>query len=70
VQYDYRIGVPRAGTYRELFNSDNSAYGGSNVHNAHTLASDAIPWQGREHSIRLTLPPLAGLMLMHTGQTG
>jgi 1,4-alpha-glucan branching enzyme len=70
VQYDYRIGVPRAGTYRELFNSDNSAYGGSNVHNAHTLASDAIPWQGREHSIRLTLPPLAGLMLMHTGQNG
>jgi 1,4-alpha-glucan branching enzyme len=66
VQYDYRIGLPHSGQYRELFNSDGDAYGGSNVRNAGVLNSEPVHWQGRQDSIRLTLPPLAGLMLTST----
>ena len=63
VRYDYRIGVPEAGRYRELLNSDATAYGGENVGNAGGIESD--PWEhhGRPHSLSLTLPPLAVLYL-------
>ncbi len=55
----YRVGVPRAGFYREILNSDAESYGGSNMGNKGGLPSDAIPWQGHPHSILITLPPLA-----------
>jgi 1,4-alpha-glucan branching enzyme len=59
----YRIGVPRAGRYQELFNSDRSEYGGSGVVNAEPLPSEPVPWQGMEHSIVLSVPPLGGTVL-------
>jgi 1,4-alpha-glucan branching enzyme len=59
----YRIGVPRAGTYRELLNSDSAAYGGSNLGNWGSVTSEPIPEHGRMDSIRLTLPPLSILVL-------
>ena len=62
VRHDYRIGVPEAGTYRELFNSDSTYYGGSNVGNG-IRETDAREWMGRSWSISLTLPPLAGIVL-------
>jgi 1,4-alpha-glucan branching enzyme len=60
---DYRIPVPEQGTYREVFNSDAGSYLGSDLLNREPLHSEAIPMQGREHSLRLTLPPLAGVVL-------
>ena len=60
---NYRLGVPGPGEYEVLFNSDSQYYGGSNMGNAGTLAADPIPWMGRDYSVRLTLPPLAGLVL-------
>jgi 1,4-alpha-glucan branching enzyme len=60
---DYRIGVPYAGTYREVLNSDSSYYGGSNVGNAGTLHSDPIACHHRPHSLSLSLPPLGVLFL-------
>lgn len=63
VRFDYRIGVPHSGRYRELMNSDRACYGGSDVRNADFTDSEATPCHGRENSIRLTLPPLAGLIL-------
>jgi 1,4-alpha-glucan branching enzyme len=60
---DYRIGVPLAGSYRELFNSDSAYYGGSNVGNGQPVASQSLPWMGQSHSIALTLPPLGGIIL-------
>ncbi len=60
---DYRIGVPRPGRYREILNSDSAHYGGSNLGNGGELHSEPVPWMGREHSISLTLPPLAALIL-------
>jgi 1,4-alpha-glucan branching enzyme len=63
VRENYRIGVPTAGTYRVLLNSDSDHYGGSNVGPA-TLDSEPQPCAGQSNSISVTLPPLAGLVLM------
>ncbi len=63
-RHGYRIGVPRPGVYREIFNSDSAYYGGSNLGNgAAWLGAEALPWMGRQYSIALTLPPLAGIIL-------
>jgi 1,4-alpha-glucan branching enzyme len=61
-RHGYRVGVPIRGRYRELLNSDSHYYGGSNLGNP-TLATEDVPWMGHPHSIVLTLPPLAGLIL-------
>ena len=63
VREAYRVGVPDAGYYRELLNSDASYYGGTNVGNAGGLSTEPIPAHGRTHSLSLTLPPLGGLIL-------
>ncbi len=62
VRENYRIGVPEGGRYVEVLNSDSSHYGGSNVGNGQ-LVADERPWMGRSHSLNLTLPPLAGMLL-------
>ena len=59
----YRVGVPKAGFYSELINSDAEIYGGSNTGNAGGIYSEATPSHGFEQSISLTLPPLSLLML-------
>ncbi len=60
----YRIGVPDPGGYEEIFNSDSSFYGGSNLGNGgNGLSADDTPWMGRPHSLSLTLPPLSGIVL-------
>ena len=56
---DYRIGVDTPGEYTEVFNSDASRFGGSDVKNASALRSEAVPWHGRKQSLAVTLPPLA-----------
>ncbi len=63
VRHNYRIGVPVAGQYRELLNSDASAYGGSGVGNMGAVKSDQIGVHGLEYSLNLSLPPLATLIL-------
>ncbi len=60
---DYRIGVPAAGYYQELLNSDSAVYGGSNVGNEGGVSSAPIPAHGYEQSIALSVPPLACLLL-------
>ena len=59
----YHVGVPRPGRYREVLNSDAEVYGGSNLGNLGVVESVAVAVHGREHSISLTLPPLAMLVL-------
>ncbi|WFB34730.1 1,4-alpha-glucan branching protein GlgB [Kiritimatiellota bacterium B12222] len=60
---NYRVGVPQAGYYREILNSDSEVYGGSNLGNAGGVHTDTISWMGKEHSINLTLPPLCAMVL-------
>ena len=59
VRHDYRLGVPRAGFYREIINTDADTYGGSNVGNYGGVQSEDRQWMGREHSVLIHLPPLA-----------
>jgi 1,4-alpha-glucan branching enzyme len=65
-RHDYRIGVPLPGSYREVFNSDAESYGGSNVGSGCSPGqADELPWMNRAHSLLLTLPPLAGIVLAY-----
>jgi 1,4-alpha-glucan branching enzyme len=63
VRSNYRIGVPRSGTYREVLNTDSAHYGGSNTGNAGAIAADGPPMHGHGQSLGMTLPPLATLVL-------
>ncbi|MCK5872654.1 MAG: alpha amylase C-terminal domain-containing protein, partial [Methylococcales bacterium] len=56
------IGVPQSGTYVEIFNSDSNYYGGSDVGNSQVI-TDEEAWMNQPHSINLTLPPLAAVVL-------
>ncbi len=62
-RHGYRIGVPQAGNYKEILNSDSDYYAGSNLGNTGLIQSEPVAWMGREHSLSLTLPPLGGLIL-------
>jgi 1,4-alpha-glucan branching enzyme len=59
VRGGYRLGVPKPGFYKEILNTDADIYGGGNVGNPGGMSSEQIPWQGREYSIQIELPPLA-----------
>jgi 1,4-alpha-glucan branching enzyme len=59
----YRIGIREPGVYRELLNSDADMYGGSNMGNGGWIRSEPVPAHGRNHSLNLTLPPLAVLFI-------
>jgi 1,4-alpha-glucan branching enzyme len=63
VRRGYRVGVPRGGFYSELLNTDAELYGGSNVGNAGGVMAVPHPAHGHPHSLLLTLPPLAALVL-------
>ena len=60
----YRLGVPRVGVYREIFNSDSSYYGGANLGNGAGVVAEVGSWMGYPASVSLTLPPLAAVMLV------
>ena len=59
VRYDYRLGVPEAGFYREIIKTDGETYGGRNVGNYGGTQSENSAWMAREHSILIQLPPLS-----------
>ena len=63
VRKGYRIGVPEAGFYQELVNTDAAAYGGSNVGNGGGVAAESTAKHGHAFSLGLTLPPLGALIL-------
>jgi 1,4-alpha-glucan branching enzyme len=56
--YAHRIGVPQAGKYVEVLNSDDAKYWGSGVVNPNPIMSDQIAWDNRDNSIEFKLPPL------------
>ncbi len=60
---NYRIGVPQAGVYRELLNSDSMFYAGSNVNNGEGIKTQNHAWMDQSYSILIKLPPLAGVIL-------
>jgi len=65
-RYAYRVGVPRPGRYTQRLNSDDEIYGGSNLGTAATVETTDKPYGRYDHSLELTLPPLAALILENT----
>jgi 1,4-alpha-glucan branching enzyme len=55
----YAFGVPEAGFYQEVLNTDAESFGGSNLGNGGCVSSHPVPKHNRPHSISVTLPPLA-----------
>ncbi|HTI19048.1 MAG TPA: 1,4-alpha-glucan branching protein GlgB [Trinickia sp.] len=59
----YRIGLPLAGGWTEVLNTDASAYGGSNLGNGGAIVTESVASHGKPFSALLTLPPLATIVL-------
>ena len=60
---DYCVGVSKDGNYVEIFNSDDELYGGSGKLNKEVIKSEKGDCHGQKYLIRLTIPPLAGIVL-------
>ena len=67
VRYNYRLGVPETGFYRELINTDGETYGGSNVGNLGGVQSEARGVDGPRTFHRHSLAP-AGNSCLQTGE--
>jgi 1,4-alpha-glucan branching enzyme len=66
-RYNYRIGVPAGGFWKELLNSDAPEYGGSGQGNFGGREALPEPSHGRSHSLQLTLPPLGMVVFKRQG---
>ena len=65
---EYRIGVPRPGYWREVFNSDEIEFGGSGVTNSDIrFESEEVPWNLRSNSIKVRVPPIGGAIFKYDG---
>ena len=58
-RHDYRVGLPAAGRWVEVLNTDATGYSGSGIGNLGAVVADAQPAHGQAASARFTLPPLA-----------
>jgi 1,4-alpha-glucan branching enzyme len=61
--YNYRLGLPHAGQWNEVLNTDAECYGGSGVGNLGSVHAEALPWHGQPYSALLTVPPLGAVWL-------
>ena len=68
VERRWRIGVPAEGKWDEILNTDASAYGGGNRGNLGGRATDPAEHDGFGQSLEITVPPLATIMLRHSGE--
>jgi 1,4-alpha-glucan branching enzyme len=59
VHEQYRIGLPKKGKLTQIFNSDETQYGGSGITNPKTVKIESEPWNGKDLSAVLILPPLS-----------
>ena len=65
----YRIGLPLAGRWREILNTDAAVYGGSNLGNAGGVVARADASHGFPHSAAIMVPPLATMWFVHEGNS-
>jgi 1,4-alpha-glucan branching enzyme len=63
-RYEYRVGMPLCGRWRELVNTDSDYYGGSGVGNLGGVDAEELPWHDQPYSAPLTLPPLSAVWLV------
>jgi len=62
VRHDFRVGVPEAGNWKQIFNSDAKDFWGSGIGNTEAITSETVNWHGRENSINITIPPLGAVV--------
>ena len=60
---NYRVGLPQAGRWREVVNTDADVYGGRGVGNYGSVIASSSPWHGRPASAEVTLPASAVIWL-------
>ena len=60
---DYRVGVPKAGKYTLLLNSDDKKYGGTGSQIETSLKAEETPWDNQPYSVGFTLPPFGAVVL-------
>ncbi len=60
----YRLGLPRAGHWREAINTDSAHYGGGDAGNGGGVSTEPTPWHGQAQSAQMLLPPLAVIWLV------
>jgi 1,4-alpha-glucan branching enzyme len=65
LRHGYRLGVPHPGAYELILNSDAVEFGGSGAGQFKTAATEPKSWHGHYHSITVTLPPLAGILIRY-----
>ncbi len=58
IRENYKIGIPIKAKIKEIFNSDAKEFGGSGVTNKKQITAKKDPWNGRDFSVEITLPPL------------
>ncbi len=63
IERQYRLGLPVAGKWREILNTDAEIYGGGNRGNLGGVATEKTPWHGQVQSALVTLPPLSAVYL-------
>ncbi|MEG1845863.1 MAG: alpha amylase C-terminal domain-containing protein, partial [Oscillospiraceae bacterium] len=63
---DYKIGVPKKGNYKVIFNSDDEAFGGEGNGNKEKIKTENINMHGFTQSISLELPPMSTIYLKRT----
>lgn len=64
-RHNYRIGVSKPGSYREILNTDSNYYGGTNMGNQGALKTVAGTWGGKPYHMEMTIPPLSVIYLKH-----
>ena len=62
----FRLGVPFAGKYKEIFNSDSKEFGGEGRTNSRVKSSRKMEWDERENSIEIHIPPMSFMVFSCT----
>ena len=65
----FKVGVPKGGYWKEILNSDAPLYGGSGQGNYGGVQAAPIGFHGRPYTLLITLPPLAGVVFKHQGES-
>ena len=63
LERQYRLGLPAAGKWHEILNTDAEIYGGGNRGNLGGVTTEKTPWHGQHQSALVTLPPLSAIYL-------
>ena len=64
----FRVGVPYAGFWKEILNTDAKEYGGLGFGNGGGVVADEVEWVGRAYSIKLELPPVSMSVFRFQGE--